>query len=253
MSSEIVTLPCLTDNYAYLLHDNDTGATAIVDVPEAAPVREALAERGWTLTDILVTHHHFDHIGGVETLKAETGARVVGAAADRHRLPPLDLEVAEGDTLSIGGLEGRVFEVPGHTIGHVAFHFPIPRALFSADSLMVLGCGRLFEGDAHMMWNTLSRLATLPPDTLIFSGHEYAATNVAFALSVEPDNEALKRRAQEIASARAGGKPTVPALLAQEMETNPFLRASELKRNVDMAGSPDPDVFAELRRRRDRF
>lgn len=253
MSPEIVTVPCLADNYAYLLHDSASGATAVIDVPEARPILAALAERGWTLGDILITHHHADHIGGVAELRAATGARVTGAAADAHRLPPLDRAVREGDILTIGETAGRVLDVPGHTIGHIAFHFP--GALFSADSLMVMGCGRLFEGDAPTMWKTLTKLAALPPETLIFSGHEYAATNAAFALTLDSANETLKKRAKDITARRAAGKPTVPAPLALELETNPFLRArgTEMKALLGMSERTDADVFAEIRRRRDRF
>ena len=253
MSPEIVTVPCLADNYAYLLHDSASGATAVIDVPEARPILAALAERGWTLGDILITHHHADHIGGVTELRAATGARVTGAAADAHRLPPLDRAVREGDILMIGETAGRVLDVPGHTIGHIAFHFP--GALFSADSLMVMGCGRLFEGDAPTMWKTLTKLAALPPETLIFSGHEYAATNAAFALTLDSANETLKKRAKDITARRAAGKPTVPAPLALELETNPFLRArgAEMKALLGMSERTDADVFAEIRRRRDRF
>ena len=223
MPLEIVTVPCRTDNYAYLLHDPSTGATAVVDVPDAGPVRKALADRGWSLTDILITHHHADHVEGVPALKAETGARVVGAAADARRLPPLDLEVAEGDTVMVGAVEGRVLDVSGHTMGHIAFVFP--GAAFTADSLMALGCGRLFEGDAPTMWASLMKLAALPPETMIYSGHEYTEANGRFALTVDPDNDALKARMAEVREARAKGRPTVPAPLSQEIETNPFLRA----------------------------
>ncbi|NDR57208.1 hydroxyacylglutathione hydrolase [Aliiruegeria sabulilitoris] len=253
MSLEIVTIPCRTDNYAYLLHDADSGATAVVDVPDAGPIRAALAERGWKLTDILITHHHYDHIDGVEELRAETGARVVGAAADAHRLPPLDLAVAEGDSVDVGSISGTVLDVSGHTIGHIAFCFP--GAAFTADSLMALGCGRLFEGDAPTMWASLSKLAALPPDTLIYSGHEYTAANGAFALTVDPGNAALVARVEDVARARAAGEPTVPSLLSLELATNPFLRAvaPEVKRGLGMAGATDAETFAEIRRRKDSF
>lgn len=253
MSPEIVTVPCLADNYAYLLHDSASGATAVIDVPEAGPILAALAERGWRLSDILITHHHADHIGGVAELRAATSARVSGAAADAHRLPPLDRMLREGDIVTIGETAGQVLDVPGHTIGHIAFHFP--GALFSADSLMVMGCGRLFEGDAPTMWGTLTKLAALPSETLVFSGHEYAATNAAFALTLNSANEALKKRAEEIATRRAAGLPTVPAPLALELQTNPFLRARtvEMKALLGMSARTDADVFAEIRRRRDRF
>ncbi|SIO45629.1 hydroxyacylglutathione hydrolase [Rhodovulum sp. ES.010] len=255
MPLEIVTVPCLSDNYAYLLHDADSGATAVVDAPEAEPVEAALAARGWRLTDILITHHHHDHIGGVEALRDAHGARVVGAAADAHRLPPLDLAVAEGDSVAVGGETGRVLDVSGHTVGHIAYHFPGTGAVFTADSLMALGCGRVFEGTPEMMWQSLSRLAALPADTLVYSGHEYTAKNAEFALTVEPDNPALNARAEEIGRLRAEGTPTVPARLSEEIETNPFLRADrpEVKAAVGLADASDAEVFAEIRARKDRF
>jgi hydroxyacylglutathione hydrolase len=255
MPLEIVTVPCRTDNYAYLLRDAETGQVGLVDAPEAAPITAALAERGWGLDLILITHHHDDHVAAVEDLRREHGAKVAGAAADRRRLPPLDIGLAEGDTLSLGASEARVFEVPGHTIGHVAFHFADDAALFTADSLMALGCGRLFEGTAAQMWQSLSKLAALPGDTRVCSGHEYTAGNARFALTVDPDNPALVARAAAIDAARKRGQPTVPSLLSEELATNPFLRAGEaaLKRAVGMPDAPDAAVFAEIRARKDRF
>ncbi len=253
MPLEIVTIPCLSDNYAFLAHDAATGATAVVDVPEIGPVRAALAERGWSLTDILITHHHDDHITGVDALRAETGARVVGASADAHRLPALDVAVADGDTVAIGGEEGSVLDVSGHTIGHIAYSFP--GVVFTADSLMALGCGRLFEGDAPTMWASLSKLAALPPETVVCSGHEYTTANGAFALTVDPDNAALKARVDAVAEARAAGQPTVPSVLSEELATNPFLRAvaPEVKACLGLADASDAEVFAEIRKRKDNF
>ncbi len=255
MPLEIVTLPCLSDNYAYLLHDAASGATAVVDVPDAAPIQAALAERGWTLTDILITHHHWDHIDGLEDLRAATGARVVGAAADAHRLPPLDLAVAEGDTVVIGSEALQVFDVSGHTVGHIAFYAPKTGAVFTADSLMALGCGRLFEGTPEMMWTSLQKLAALPPETLVCSGHEYTASNAKFAATIEPDNAALISRSRQIAEARAENRPTVPSRLDEELATNPFLRAHlpELKTALGLPDASDAMVFAEIRAQKDRF
>ncbi|MGC9368828.1 MAG: hydroxyacylglutathione hydrolase [Paracoccaceae bacterium] len=255
MPLEIVTLPCLSDNYAYLLHDAGTGATAVVDVPDAAPIEAALADRGWRLTDILITHHHWDHVDGVEPLRKATGARVVGAAADAHRLPPLDLQVAEGDTVTVGDETATVIDVSGHSLGHIAYYFPDSRAVFTADSLMALGCGRLFEGTPEMMWDSLSKLAALPSDTLVYSGHEYTSSNAKFARTIEPENGALISRCDAIAAARAKGEPTVPALLSEELATNPFLRANlpEVKAALGMAEAPDAQVFAEIRKRKDHF
>jgi hydroxyacylglutathione hydrolase len=253
MPLEIVTIPCLSDNYTFLAHDPDTGATAVIDVPEVAPIRAALDDRGWTLSDILITHHHDDHIQGVDALRAATGARVTGAEADRHRLPKLDVAVKEGDTVKVGSVAGDVLDVSGHTIGHIAFCFP--GVAFTADSLMALGCGRLFEGDAATMWASLSKLAALPPQTVICSGHEYTAANGAFAVTVDPENADLRARVDAVAQARAAGQPTVPSKLSEELATNPFLRATspEVKAHLGMDGAPDAEVFAEIRRRKDVF
>jgi len=249
----IVTVPCRTDNYAFLVHETATGATALVDAPEVAPIRAALAARGWRLSDILLTHHHADHVEGVPALRA--GARVIGAAADAHRLPELDLAVRAGETIEVAGTPVAVLDASGHTMGHVAYHLPALGAAFTADSLMALGCGRLFEGDAATMWATLARLAALPPETWVCSGHEYTAANARFALSLEGDNPALHARAAAIEAARAEGRPTVPARLADEIATNPFLRAREpgMKAALGMADAPDVEVFAEIRRRKDAF
>lgn len=255
MPLQIVTVPCLKDNYAYLAHDAATGATAIIDVPEAAPILNALAERQWKASHILITHHHSDHIDGVEALAAATGARVIGAAADAHRLPPLDDRVKPGDVIRIGMDEADVIDVPGHTVGHIAYHFPASRVVFTADSLMAAGCGRLFEGTPAQMWASLSRLAALPPDTLICSGHEYTAANIRFALTIEPGNADLIARARATEAARAEGIATVPSLLSLELATNPFLRArlEHVKALIGMPAATDTEAFAEIRARKDRF
>jgi hydroxyacylglutathione hydrolase len=255
MPLEIVTIPCLSDNYAFLAHDEATGATAVVDVPEAAPILNALAERDWRASHILITHHHNDHIAGLRALAAATGARIIGAAADRHRLPPLDEAVKPGDTVRIGMDTGQVIDVSGHTLGHVAYHFPDSSVVFTADSLMALGCGRLFEGSAEMMWQSLSRLAALPPETMVCSGHEYAQSNARFALTIEPDNPALISRSNEIIETRKAGRSTVPTTLSQELATNPFLRANlpEVKALIGMPDASDVQAFAEIRARKDRF
>jgi hydroxyacylglutathione hydrolase len=255
LAPEIVTIPCLKDNYAFLLHDPVTGTTAVIDVPEAAPIEAALAARGWRLTDILITHHHWDHIDGVEALRAATRARVWGAAADAHRLPPLDHALTEGDHVAIGTLTGHVIDVSGHTNGHIALHFPQAQAVFTADSLMALGCGRLFEGTAAQMWESLSKLALLPPDTLVCSGHEYTVSNLRFAQTIEPGNPALISRGKEIEAARADNRPTVPSVLSEELATNPFLRAAEpgIARHLDLKGQAPVDVFARIRSLKDSF
>lgn len=255
MPLEIVTVPCLKDNYAFLAHDAATGATAVVDVPEAAPILTALQKRGWRLSHILITHHHPDHIDGVPALAAATGARVIGAAADSHRLPPLTEAVKPGGMVRVGMARGGVIDVSGHTRGHIAFHFAADNVVFTGDSLMAFGCGRLFEGTAPMMWDSLSRLAALPPETLVCSGHEYSASNARFALTIEPGNAALAARAVAVEKARAEGRPTVPSTLAEELATNPFLRAglASVKKAIGLPDASDADSFAEIRARKDRF
>ncbi|MFB2530895.1 hydroxyacylglutathione hydrolase [Paracoccus sp. p4-l81] len=248
---ELVVVPCLQDNFAYLLHDPVTGGTACIDVPEVAPIMAALQDRGWKLSHILLTHHHDDHVQGVDGLRATTGAKLLGAAADAHRLPPLDQPLHPGDLVTIGALEGVVIDVPGHTIGHIAFHFPDAGIVFTADSLMGLGCGRLFEGSPAQMWDSLSRLAALPPDTLVCSGHDYGRGNAAFALSVDAGNADLRARADQIAA----GHVCVPAPLSVELATNPFLRAADpaLARAAGTDGSDPAATFAALRAMKDRF
>lgn len=255
MSLEILTIPCLSDNYAFLAHDAATGDTALIDAPEAAPILAALANKGWRLTSVLLTHHHPDHVQALPEILAAHPASVVGARADAHRLPDLDVAVEAGDTVTIGGHSGTVIDVSGHTIGHVAFYFADAKAAFTADSLMALGCGRLFEGDADMMWASLSRLMELPADTVIYSGHEYTQANGAFALSIDPNNADLHARVADIAKARAAGQPTVPSLLSLELATNPFLRAHlpQVKEAVGMPDQPDALVFKEIRTRKDNF
>lgn len=255
MTLEIVTVACLKDNYAFLVHDTATGATAVVDVPDETPVEAELARRGWALGEILITHHHADHTDGVDALREATGARVTGAKADAGRLPRLDRAVAEGDRFALGSAEVRVLDVPGHTVGHIAFHLPAANAVFTADSLMALGCGRVFEGTAAQMWASLTKLAALPPETLVCSGHEYTETNARFALTIEPDNPELLARAERVRAARARGAPTVPSTLAEELATNPFLRARlpEVKAAIGLPGAADAEAFAEIRARKDRF
>lgn len=255
MPLELVTVPCLADNYAYLVHDAASGATAVVDAPEAAPILAALSARGWRLTDIWLTHHHSDHVDAVPALRDATGAKVTGAAADAHRLPPLDTALPDEGTFTFAGQTVETFPVPGHTIGHIAFHIPAARMAFTGDSLMAAGCGRLFEGSPAQMWASLSRLAALPPDTLICSGHEYTTGNLRFALTLEPGNAALILRVERVAGLRREGLPSVPVALSEERDTNPFLRAHlpALKSAIGLPDASDTASFAEIRARKDRF
>lgn len=255
MTFELLTVPCLSDNYAFLLHDPSSGATALADVPEPAPILAALAARGWRLTDVWITHHHHDHVGGLADIVAATGARVTGAAADAHRLPPLDRAVRPGESFEFAGERVHVIDVSGHTVGHVAFHLPAAAIAFTGDSLMAAGCGRMFEGNAPDYHAGLLRLAALPDDTRIASGHEYTAANLRFALSLEPANPDIISRSETVASLRTAGRPTVPSLLAEERRTNPYLRAHlpALKAVMGLADAPDAAVFAAIRAAKDRF
>lgn len=255
MTLVVHMFPCLQDNYGYLVHDPETGATASIDTPDAAAIDAALAERGWRLTHILNTHHHFDHAGGNEALKARWGCTIVGAANDAARIPGIDSGVAEGDTVTLGHARARVLEVPGHTTGHIAYHFADDGIVFVGDTLFALGCGRLFEGTPAQMWQSLGKLMALPDTTTVYCAHEYTQSNARFALSVEPDNAALVARAAAIDTLRAAGKPTVPSTIGLEKATNPFLRAAspELQATVERVGATLVDVFAETRRRKDHF
>lgn len=254
-SHTLVTVACLSDNYAFLLREKATGAVALIDVPEAAPIAAALDARGWTLSQIWLTHHHYDHIDGLpELLKTHT-APVYGGAADAHRLPALDVALSDGDTFVLGHTHVEVIDVSGHTVGHLAFHVPAAQAAFTADSLMALGCGRLFEGTPEQMHASLSKMAAWPDDTQICSGHEYTASNAKFALTVDPENTALRKRAADIATARAQGRFTVPSTIALERATNPFMRADNaaLRDHLGMAEASNGEVFTELRARKDKF
>jgi len=252
---DIHLIPAFSDNYIYLLRDPASGAVGVVDPGDADPVIAELERRGWGLTAILNTHHHNDHIGGNAALKKRYGATVIGARADAHRIADLDTALDEGDHVAFGSETGTVIAVPGHTSGHIAFHFPDSAALFCGDTLFSLGCGRLFEGTAAQMWHSLGKLRALPEDTRVYCGHEYTQSNARFALTIEPDNADLRARAGEIAALRAEGRPTIPTTLGLERRTNPFLRADEpsVQRSLGMDGAAPASVFAEIRKRKDSF
>lgn len=248
-------IPCLKDNYAYLVHEPSTRSVAVVDPSEAAPVLEALAQHKLKLTHILNTHHHFDHTGGNLELKEKTGAQVIGPKADADRIPGIDAGVGEGDLMSVGIAIARVFDIPAHTRGHIAFWFEADKAVFTGDTMFAMGCGRLFEGTPAQMWNSLSKLSRLPADTRVFCGHEYTQSNGRFALSLEPGNGVLVERMKEVDRLRAENKPTIPTTIGLELQTNPFLRPSsaELRKSLAMSDSDVVSVFAETRRRKDSF
>jgi hydroxyacylglutathione hydrolase len=252
---EIHQIPVLSDNYVYLAHDVATGKTAVVDPATHEEVLEALAEKGWTLTHILNTHHHADHTGGNMALKQATGCTIVGPRADRDRIPGIDVEVGDGESYALGESVAKVFDVPGHTRGHIAYWFGDSDALFCGDTMFALGCGRLFEGTPQQMWTSLSKLRALPGSTQVYCAHEYTKSNAAFAVTVEPDNGALVARKSMIDDMRARGERTVPSTLAEEIATNPFLRpdSPDLQKTLGMVGAPLVEVFAETRRRKDNF
>lgn len=252
---EIKQIPVLNDNYVYLAHCPETGQTAVVDPAVAGPVLETLAKTGWTLTHILNTHHHNDHTGGNLELKAATGCTIVGPKADKDRIPGIDVMVGDGDSYALGNSIAKVFDVPGHTRGHIAYWFEDSDALFCGDTLFVMGCGRLFEGTPAQMVHSLAKFDALPGQTRVYCAHEYTQSNGRFALTVEPNNDALQSLMKDVDAKRAKGLPTVPSTLAQERATNPFLRPSSkgLQAAIGMAGANIVDVFAEVRRRKDHF
>lgn len=252
---EILQLSALSDNYVYLLHEPESGQTAAVDPAESKPVLEALASRGWRLAYVLNTHHHWDHVGANLALKQATGCQVVGFRGDAARIPGIDRLVSEGDTIELGASSAKVLEVPGHTCGHIAYWFAEENAVFCGDTLFALGCGRLFEGIAEEMWNSLCKLRDLPNASRVYCAHEYTLSNARFALTLEPDYPPLLARARQVEQRRAEHRPTVPSLLAEEKATNPFLRAddSEFQARLGMRGEKAVAVFAEVRRRKDRF
>lgn len=239
------------DNYIYLLHHGDK--TAVVDPAVAEAVVEQLEQHQWSLDYIFITHHHSDHTGGNIALKQRYGCQIIGARADSHRIPGLDIAVGEGDPLHFAGQVVDVFEVPGHTSGHIAFR--IGQALFSGDSLFSLGCGRVFEGTPAQMWHSLCKLRVLPDDTLVYCGHEYTAENAQFCLSIDPDNPDLQQHAHEVYALRAADKPTIPSVLGRERRSNVFLRAEDpqLASQLGLTGATSEEVFAEIRSRKDRF
>lgn len=252
---EIVSLPVLTDNYIHILHDPASLETAAVDPALAPPVLEFLARKGWRLTAIFNTHHHWDHVNGNLELKRQTGCTIIGGCEDRDRIPGIDRAVREGDTVALGRHRADVLFTPGHTRGHIVYHFAEDRLLFCGDTLFAMGCGRLFEGTAEQMWHSLQKLKALPGDTRVYCTHEYTEANGRFALTVEPENSALQRRMEEVERLRRQNRPTVPTTVAEELATNPFFRedSSDLQKHIGMSRRPPMEVFAEIRRRKDRF
>jgi len=255
MPAEIRLFLCLKDNYGVLLHDPQSGATASIDAPEAAPIEAALKATGWKLSDILVTHHHGDHTGGILALKDKYKCRVVAPVAEAAAIPAVDETVREGDRVTVGKLTGSVIETPGHTNGHIAYWFHADKLAFVGDTLFSIGCGRVIEGTPEIMWRSLTKLRDLPNDTKLYCGHEYTAANIKFARTIEPNNAVLAARETQANQQIATGEPTIPVTIGEEKLANPFLRADvpEVAAGIGMGGKAAWQVFAEIRARKNRF
>ena len=255
MTAQVHQFLCLSDNYGVLLHDQETRRTATIDVPEAAPVLRALEEKGWELTDILVTHHHADHTQAIPEVKTRyPNARIVGPAKEQRKIGVLDLALSEGDYVEVGSLKAKVLETPGHTSGHIVYWFEAEDLLFAGDTLFALGCGRPFEEPPSVLYHSLMKLARLPGSVEVYAGHEYTQSNARFAVGVDGGNDLLVERAGAIEALRAKGEPTLPTTISIERATNPFLRADEpdLKAAMGMEDADGADVFAALRERKNR-
>lgn len=252
---EIHQFNCRDDNYCVLIHDPVSGQCASVDAPQESSILEALDEKGWKLSHILVTHWHFDHVEGIGGLKSKFGCKVIGPKLEVSKIESLDETMVDGDSFQFGSDTVRVISTPGHTLGMINFHFVDTKIVFTGDTLFALGCGRLFEGDGAMMWNSMQKLAALPSDTAVYCGHEYTIANGNFALSIDPENEKLQTRMDEFTALRQAGKPTLPTTIGNEMETNPFMRPSDkaIRAMLGMENASDSEVFGEIRSRKDNF
>lgn len=241
----------MSDNYGVLLHKQSTGETAMIDAGDADAAFDALEQKGWKLSHLLLTHHHADHIAGLEAIKAQSNCMVYGPAG----INGVDKTLSDGDSFSFAGVDVHVIHTPGHTLDMLNYHLPTESIVFTGDTLFTLGCGRLFEGDAPTMWRSLSKLKSLPADTWVYGSHEYTQANARFALSVDPDNKALQQRAAQIDKLRADNQATVPTKLADELDTNPFLRPDDpaIRDLLEMQDASDEAVFAEIRQRKDNF
>ncbi len=252
---EVHQFTCRSDNFCVLIHDADSGFTASIDAPEEKAIRQALGDTGWELTHIFCTHHHFDHVEGNANLKAEFDCTIIGPKDEADKIPQIDEAYGHGEHFSFGKHQVEVIGTPGHTLGEVSYHIPDQGMAFTGDTLFALGCGRVFEGTAEMMWQSLQRLAMLPRDTIVYCGHEYTLSNAKFAVTIDPDNQALNTRLNEIIQLRAENKPTLPTSIGLELDTNPFLRPEDknIRENLGMMEASDTEVFAEIRARKDNF
>lgn len=252
---EYYIFPYLADNYGVLVHSPDTGETIAIDAGDAQPYLDALALKGWKLTEIWITHHHWDHTDGLAELKQKTGAKVVGPRNQSVPITDLDVLLAEGDEYAFAGEQVQILHTPGHTLDMLNFYFPSENVIFTGDTLFSLGCGRVLEGTQPMMWESLSKLAGLPKQTIVYSSHEYSIANAEFAVTVDPENKELAQRVEDVKRLRKENKFTVPSTLQLELATNPFLRSNNLKirQHLNMVDATDAEVFGEIRTRKDRF
>jgi hydroxyacylglutathione hydrolase len=255
MSLKVEQFMCRSDNFGVILHDSDSGQTAIVDAPEETAIRAVLERTGWSPSLLLVTHHHPDHVAGNLALKERYGLTVVGPRAEAAKIPGLDRSVTEGDRVDFAGRTVEVIETPGHTSGHVSYHIPEEKLAFVGDTLFAMGCGRLFEEGPAVMLKSMKKLAGLPPETIVYCGHEYTLSNARFAVTVDPDNQVLKARAERVEALRAEDKPTLPTTIGEELATNPFLRWNDpgIRKTLGMEDASEAEVFAEIRKRKDNF
>ncbi len=255
MALEIDQFMCREDNFGVLIHDRESGLTALIDAPQEAPILAAVERTGWKPSMILTTHHHADHVEANLALKERFNVKIVGPAAEKAKIPGIDETVGQGSLVPFGSENAEVIFTPGHTAGHVSYYFPQSKVLFAADTLFALGCGRLLECAAPVMFESLRKLAALPPETAVYCGHEYTLSNARFALTVDPGNEALQARAKKIEALRAEGKSTLPTTIGEELATNPFLRWADpaIRKHLGMEKASDAEVFAEIRKRKDDF
>jgi hydroxyacylglutathione hydrolase len=255
MALQIDQFSCRSDNFGVLVRDDETDTVALIDAPEEATILAAIDRTGWKPSLILITHHHPDHVEANLALKQKFGLEIVGPAAEAAKIPGIDRTVKEGDIVAVGASQARVIETPGHTAGHITYYFDKDGVAFAADTLFAMGCGRLLECPAPVMYESLSKLKVLPPETVVYCGHEYTLSNAKFALTVDPGNAALQARAKKVEALRAQGKPTLPTTIGEELATNPFLRWDDpaIRKTLGMEAASDADVFAEIRKRKDNF
>lgn len=255
MAVEVRLIPCLSDNYAVLMHDKDSKTTALVDAPEAAPILRVLEKEGWTLTHILITHHHPDHVQGIKEIRTKYPVPVYGPRAEADRIPDISVKLGHLDVAEVGPFRAEIIDTPGHTAGHIVYHFRSEQLLFAGDTLFALGCGRPFERPAEVLWQSLQKLRELPLETKIYCGHEYTLGNARFSVTVDPNNGQLKERLKQIEGMRAKNEPTVPSTMQEEIQTNPFMRADipAVQEAVGMKGEESGAVFTKLRELKNSF